>query len=71
MYRKAYEVVGYATECGSVYCVDCVSSLEARKRGYGAIIRSSEWDYAPICEDCGEELEVNIWVGYTIKYEEE
>lgn len=48
---KCYDVVGYVIE-SSVFCSDCA------KKG-DPIFAGSEWDCAPMCENCGEVLDVN------------
>lgn len=51
-----YDAVVYN---GSVYCVECLSAKELKNSE--PIFADSEWDYIPVCEECGYEHDyVNI-----------
>lgn len=50
---KAYEVVGYTYE-GSIYCVNCGNSND------DPIFACHEFDSKQYCDECREELDVNV-----------
>lgn len=58
-FRKVYEVTGYAYEA-ETYCVDCFRDEANLKELEAAhpIFLGDEWDYAPSCGICGEEIDV-------------
>lgn len=59
---KSYDVVGYVDDC-YIFCTDCGDSTME------PIFAGSEWDYYPVCEECGREIDV-ILTEDGIKYEE-
>lgn len=58
MFKKTYEIEGYVAEGGCIFCSDCAPA-EVQLHGF-PIFTSSEWDYAPACEKCGEVLDVVV-----------
>ena len=51
---KSFDVVGYAIDC-NIYCPGC-SDAEVRRDG-DPIFVGSEWDYYPVCDECGGEID--------------
>ncbi len=60
----AYDVVGFApADTGTVLCCDCAAEhgLDAVDEEDGSpIFACSEWDSAPTCDECNEELDVCV-----------
>ena len=62
MKRQPYDVVGY-TWFADVRCPEHAPAKGRRDpegNPRGPIFRSSEWDYLPHCEVCGEPIEVRV-----------
>lgn len=52
-FRKSFEYEA-VTYDGGVYCNEC-SPVELDNEGVFPVFTDSEWDYAPVCEVCGNE----------------
>lgn len=51
---KGYNVVGYAYN-GDIYCPDCGSEFSEEEKT--PIFADTEFDFIPVCAECGTELE--------------
>lgn len=57
-YRKTYEVTGY-THDGAAYCPEHVPDIPYRD-AFGVIFLGDEWDSAPTCDVCHEEIDCTV-----------
>ena len=57
MYRKVFEITGYAYE-GDSYCTSCLS--EKQKSESYPIFLGDETDYQMCCGSCFEEIDTNV-----------
>ncbi|PNX45643.1 MAG: hypothetical protein BV459_07985 [Thermoplasmata archaeon M11B2D] len=52
---KSYDIAGYASEDGEVFCTTCGDEKTMNK-----IFVSEEWDYQPCCYECLEPIDVVV-----------
>lgn len=64
---NCYDIVGWEVVDGQVVCPDCEPKKGCKDEGCidpnccpQPIFADTEWDYTPICADCGERLDVRL-----------
>ena len=59
--RKSHEITGYVHPDGYTICKDCATPEEMEENdGLHPITLDSEWDHAPVCDRCNEEIECTV-----------